>query len=170
MLYALCGILRLVRFNVNAHAVKGDALNELTYHSNFTGLPIPAGAAGAVSLNLFVHSPSFTGWIHLSDTAKAIGLTCCMILLGYLMVCKWKFPSIKTLRIRVPFLYLLLFTVILAIFILYGIFYYLPLMLLVGSLGYIITGCTLTVIRLIAGKKSTTLVEFEPESEGEEEI
>ncbi|MCB1107356.1 MAG: phosphatidylcholine/phosphatidylserine synthase, partial [Chlamydiia bacterium] len=86
---------------------------------------------------------------------------CFMILLGYLMISKWKFPSLKTLHFRVPSFHLILVTVLLAIFILYGIFYYFPLVLLVCSLGYILVGCILTLARLIAGKKSKTLVDFD---------
>ncbi len=161
MLYTISGVLRLVRFNVRAHEIKTDkeALN--SYKKNFTGLPIPAAAAGAISVNLFLHSVFAKDWIPMSFHLKAIILTCFMILLGYLMISKWKFPSLKTLHFRVPSFHLILFTVLLAIFILYGIFYYLPLVLLVCSVGYILLGCVLTIIRLIAGKKSKTLVDFE---------
>jgi len=161
MLYTISGVLRLVRFNVRAHEIKADkeALN--SYKKNFTGLPIPAAAAGAISVNLFLHSVFAKDWIPMSFHLKAIILTCFMILLGYLMISKWKFPSLKTLHFRVPSFHLILFTVLLAIFILYGIFYYLPLVLLVCSVGYILLGCVLTIIRLIAGKKSKTLVDFE---------
>lgn len=165
MLYTISGVLRLVRFNVRAHEIKTDkeALN--SYKKNFTGLPIPASAAGAISVNLFLNSAFGKDWIPLSFTAKAVTLTCFMILLGYLMISKWKFPSLKTLHFKVPSFHLILFTVLLAIFILYGIFYYLPLVLVICSLGYILLGCVLTTIRLIAGKKSKTLVDFEIEDD-----
>lgn len=168
MLYTICGVLRLVRFNVKAHEVKSNKTAMVAYKKNFTGLPIPAGAAGAISVNLFLNSMFAKDWFPMSYTTKAIGLTCLMVVLGYLMISKWKFPSLKTLHIRVPSFHLVLFTVILAIFILYGIFYYLPLVLIIGSLGYILTGCILTIIRLIAGKKSKTLVDFEPEYDDKE--
>lgn len=161
MLYTISGVLRLVRFNVGAHEIKTDKEALSSYKKNFTGLPIPAAAAGAISVNLFLHSVFAKNWIPVSYHLKAIILTCFMILLGYLMISKWKFPSLKALHFRVPSFHLILFTVLLAIFILYGIFYYLPLVLLVCSLGYIFLGCFLTIIRLIAGKKSKTLVDFE---------
>lgn len=161
MLYTISGVLRLVRFNVRAHEVKTDKQALSVYKKNFTGLPIPASAAGAVSLNLFLHSAFGKDWIPLTYHGKAITLTCFMILLGYLMISKWKFPSLKTLHFKVPSFHLILFTVLLAIFILYGIFYYLPLVLVICSLGYIFLGCILTLIRRIAGKKSKTLVDFE---------
>ncbi|MCB1074286.1 MAG: CDP-alcohol phosphatidyltransferase family protein [Simkania sp.] len=164
MLYTICGVLRLVRFNVRAQEVKSDKIAMLAYKKNFTGLPIPAAAAGAVSVNLFINSIFFKEWFtEMPHMTKTIVLTCIMIVIGYLMICKWKFPSLKTLRVRVPSFHLILFTVILAIFILYGIFYYLPIVLVIGSVGYIVTGCVLRIARLIAGKKSKTLADFEPE-------
>lgn len=165
MLYTICGVLRLVRFNVKAHEVQNNKDAMAAYKKNFTGLPIPAAGAGAISVNLFLNSLFAKDWFPISYTIRAIILICLMIVLGYLMISKWKFPSLKTLHFRVPSFHLILFTVLLAIFILYGIFYYLPLVLLVCSLGYIVIGCILTIIRLIAGKKSKTLVDFEPDDD-----
>ena len=48
MLYSICGILRLVRYNVKASELKGDELAMAAYKKNFTGLPITAGAACAI--------------------------------------------------------------------------------------------------------------------------
>lgn len=170
MLYTICGVLRLVRFNVRAQEVKKDKIAMLAYKRNFTGLPIPVAAAGVVSVNLFINSVFFKTYFQgIPYLNKVIILTLIMILIGYLMVCKWKFPSIKALRVRVPSFHLILLTVLLAIFILYGISYYLPVVLIIGSFGYILTGCVLTLIRLIAGKKSKTLVDFEPEDEEKEQ-
>jgi len=169
MLYTICGVLRLVRFNIRVQEVKKSKMAMLTHHRNFTGLPIPAAAAGAVSANLFINSVFFQQWFaKIPHLTKTIVLTCIMILIGYLMICKWKFPSLKTLRVRIPPFHLIFLTVLLAIFVLYGVFYYLPIVLLLGSFGYILTGCVLTVIRLIAGKKSRTLVDFEPDNEDRE--
>lgn len=56
MLYTISGVLRLVRFNVRAHEIKTDKEAQNAYKKNFTGLPIPASAAGAISVNLFLHS------------------------------------------------------------------------------------------------------------------
>jgi CDP-diacylglycerol---serine O-phosphatidyltransferase len=164
MLYTICGVLRLVRFNVKSHEIQSNKDAMAAYKKNFTGLPIPAAGAGAISVNLFLNSLFAKDWFPISYTTRAITLTCLMIVLGYLMVSKWKFPSLKSLHFRVPSFHLILFAVVLAIFILYGIFYYLPLVLLVCSLGYIL-GCILTIIRIIAGKKSKTLVDFEPEDD-----
>ncbi len=169
MLYTICGVLRLVRFNICVQEFKKSKIAMLTHQKSFTGLPIPAAAAGAVSVNLFINSNFFKEWFaQPSDFTKTIFLTCVMFLIGYLMICKWKFPSLKTLCVRIFPFHLIFLTVLLAIFILYGVFYYLPIVLLLGSFGYILTGCVLTVIRLIAGKKSKTLIDFEPDMEDKE--
>src|SRR5579871_5742923 len=57
MLYSICGVLRLVRYNVKATEIKThqDVLAKDKKH--FTGLPIPAAAISAVSLNLLFCSP-----------------------------------------------------------------------------------------------------------------
>lgn len=88
-----------------------------------------------------------------------------MIILGYFMVSRWKFPSSKALHFRVPSFHLVSLTVIIAIFVIYGVLYFLPVMLAVVTWGYIILAWVLSLIRVIAGKKSKTLEDFEPEQE-----
>ncbi len=88
-----------------------------------------------------------------------------MIILGYFMVSRWKFPSSKALHFRVPSFQLVSLAVILAIFVIYGVLYFLPVMLAVVTWGYIILAWVLSLIRVIAGKKSKTLEDFEPEQE-----
>jgi CDP-diacylglycerol--serine O-phosphatidyltransferase len=165
MVYSICGVLRLVRFNVKGAIAKGNAEEEAAQKKNFTGLPIPAAALAAVSSNLFFVSTFEEKWLHLSSPAAAIVLTSIWIALGLLMVSRWKFPSLKVLHFRMPSLQLLLLMVFVAIFLLYGILNFLPVVLLGVTWGYIILGVILSTIRLIAGKKSKTLEDFEPEEE-----
>jgi len=167
MLYTICGVLRLVRFNVKAHEMKGNEKAVASAKKSFTGLPIPTAAAAAVSIQLFLFSPFGTAWIPQSYYGRAIGPCCFMIFLSYLMVSKWKFPSVKALRVRLPPFYLIFLVACLAIFVLYGVLYYLPLALLISSLGYILTGCILTLIRCIAGKKSKTLIDYQIDDDHE---
>ncbi len=169
MLFSICGILRLVRFNVKANEVKGNAVAAAAYKKHFTGLPIPQAAMSAVAANLFLLSPWAIEWFPLTESLRAIVLTCIMMILGYLMISRWKFPSLKALEFRVPSFQLVFLTVLLAIFILYGVLYYFPIMLLIACWGYIVTSAVLSVIRLIAGKKSKTLVDFEPDPEESDE-
>jgi CDP-diacylglycerol--serine O-phosphatidyltransferase len=165
MLYSIGGVLRLVRFNVKATEAKSNSEMAEAQKKHFTGLPIPAAALAAVSANLFLASPFGEKIVHLAPKAEAIILPCLMIILGYFMVSRWKFPSLKVLHFRVPSFQLVFLTVIFAIFVLYGILYYFPIMLATVSWGYIGLALVLSAIRLIAGKKSKTLEEFEPEEE-----
>lgn len=167
MLYSICGILRLVRFNVKAVEAKESPLETAEQKKNFTGLPIPAAAVAAVSANLFLASSFAHEWLSWEEQTSAIVLISLMIILGFFMVSKWKFPSLKTLHFRVPSFQLVLMTVVLAIFVLYGMFQFFPVMIMVVSWGYLLLGWVLSIIRLIAGKKSKTLEDFEPEEEEE---
>src|SRR3989304_1377283 len=60
LLYSICGVLRLVRFNVKVNEIKGDAQAMAAQKKHFTGLPIPAAALAAVSANLFFYMGSST--------------------------------------------------------------------------------------------------------------
>ncbi len=165
MLFSLCGILRLVRFNVKTAESKGNAALMADQKKNFTGLPIPAAALAAVSMNLLLASPLMDKFFPITEECKAILLTVVMIVLGFFMVSRWKFPSLKVLHFRMSSFYLVFLTAVLALFVLYGIFYFLPVILAVMTWGYIVLGWVLSIIRLIAGKKSKTLEDFEPEQE-----
>jgi CDP-diacylglycerol---serine O-phosphatidyltransferase len=102
MTYSICGVLRLVRFNVKVTEAKGNAEAQADQKKHFTGIPITLSALAAVSANLFFSSPFAEDWFPMEPETRAIILTCVMILLGYFMVCRWKFPSIKALHFRVP--------------------------------------------------------------------
>jgi CDP-diacylglycerol---serine O-phosphatidyltransferase len=163
MVFSLCGVLRLVRFNVKAAEAKGNLELQAEQKQHFTGLPITGSAAAAVSANLFLLSPWALEWFPMSNLDRGIALTCVMFFLGYLMVCRLKFPCLKMLHFRVPSFQLALLTVVGAVFTLYGILYFFPVMLVFASWLYITLALILSLIRLIAGKKSKTLEEFEPE-------
>ncbi len=170
MIYSLCGVLRLVRFSVKASEAKGNEELQAAQKKHFTGLPIPAAAAAAVSANLFFLSPFVRRWIDLNTFDRSVFLTCVMIVLGYLMVCRLKFPSLKSLHFRIPSFHWVFLSVVVAVFVLYGILYFFPLILAFAAWSYILVAFVLTVIRLIAGKKSKTLEEFEPEPDDFEQL
>ena len=165
MIYSLCGMLRLVRFNTKSIEAKGNIVEMSIQNKNFTGLPIPAAAAVAVSTNLFLLSPYLLNFVDISNITRAITLTVINIILGYLMVSRWKFPSLKRLNFRMPSFNLAFFTVLVAVLFLYGIFYYFSLVLLIISWVYIFIAFVLSIIRLIAGKKSKTLKDFDPDDD-----
>ncbi len=168
MIYSLCGVFRLVRFNVKTSEAKKSAELQAAEKKHFTGLPIPAAAAAAVSANLFLLSPWMQRWIELDPWMRAISLTSLMVLLGYLMVCRLKFPSLKMLHIRIPSFHLAFFSVIFAIFMLYGMLYFFSVIFVILSWSYIILALLLSLVRLMAGKKSKTLEDFEPEPDDSE--
>jgi len=163
MVFSLCGVLRLVRFNVKTAEAKGNTELESVQKHHFTGLPITGSAAAAVSANLFLLSPWAQDWLPMSNINRSIVLTCVMLFLGYLMVCRLKFPSLKMLHFRITSFHMAFLTVIFAVFTLYGILYFFPVMLAFISWIYIFIALILSIIRFIAGKKSKTLEEFEPE-------
>ena len=165
MFFSLCGVLRLVRFNVKTNEAKGNAALAAANKKHFTGLPIPAGALAALSAIVFFASPFQEKFLPISDNIKAIILTCIMIVLGYFMISRWKFPSVKMLHIRVPSFHLVLVTVALTLFLLYGILHFLPVVMLIATWSYVVLAWILSLIRLIAGKKSKTLEDFEPDNE-----
>lgn len=163
IIYSLCGVLRLVRFSVNALEAKSNADMALAQKKHFTGLPIPAAAASAISLNLFLFSDDFRSVVVLSPLTETWILSLAMILLGYCMISRWKFPSIKTLEIRVASFRIVFLTVLGAVLIFYGILHYFALVFMVLSWSYVFIAWAIAIIRKIAGRKSKTLEEFEPE-------
>lgn len=158
MVYSLCGVLRLVRYSTKVLKVSSKKKQ-----GHFIGLPIPAAAAATVSLNLFFLSSYAYEWLSWTFMTKVIIIICVQIILGYFMVSRWKFPSLKVLHFRISSFYLVLFTAALALFLLYGIFHFFPVVLVVISWGYIVIGWVLSIGRILAGKKSKTLKEFEPD-------
>jgi len=163
MVFSLCGVLRLVRFNVKTTEAKGNLELQAAQKNNFTGLPIPAAAAAAISANLFFLSPLLNKYVDFSNHDRAIALSCIMIVLGYLMVCRLKFPSLKVLHLKIPSFHLAFIAVVVAVFVLYGILYFFAEILALFSWSYVALALILSIIRLIAGKKSKTLEDFEPE-------
>lgn len=154
MIYTLCGVLRLVRYNLQSKSLT---------QKHFIGLPIPAAAAAALSAALFLISPGVmekTGWGVVTRVYIMIGV---LVGLGYFMVSRWKFPSVKALHFRVPSFYLVISIGVLAVFVLYGILDYFSIVFFLVTWLYLLLAWTLSIIRLIAGKRSSTLVDFEPE-------
>lgn len=171
MVYSACGVLRLVRFSVTSLFNK-DASEEmiLANKKNFTGLPIPAAAAAVISGSLLLLSEDFKVLVDLSDAARAWTVFVMLIVIGYFMISRWKFPSLRTLRIRVASFQSVFLSALSAVFIFYGIFHHFALVFAFVSWLYIVIAWTLSIIRLISGKKSQTLVDFEPEEEEFEEF
>lgn len=164
MLFSLCAVLRLVRFGVKSSESKGDLIAEAAQKKNFTGLPIDAGAMAAVSGTFLIHSPYVTNYLDIPPPVKIGILSTMMMFLGYLMVSRWKFPSLKRLHLRqVPTFQLVLMTAGVSLYIFYGTLYFFPIAFFFGAWSYVGLACVLAVIRLFAGRKSSTLADFQPD-------
>lgn len=169
MVYSVCGVLRLVRFNVMSNLAKKSADSVDANNKYFTGLPIPAGAAAAVSLNLLLVSDEMRRIFELEESTREWILFFAMIMLGYFMISRWKFPSLKSLQIRVKSFQVVFLTVLAAVFIFYGILHHFPVVFFAVSWLYLIVSWILSIVRVVAGKRMKTLEDFEPEPEPDED-
>jgi CDP-diacylglycerol---serine O-phosphatidyltransferase len=165
MIFSVSGVLRLVRFNINAIAAKGNNQLSVAEKKHFTGLPIPGAAAAIVSLNLFLASEEWISLSGMSSETHRWIMAITLIFIGYCMISRWKFPSIKSLEIKVASFRTLFVTVFCAVVVVYGILHFFSVIFLIFSWSYIFIAITLAIIRLFAGQKSKTLEEFEPEDE-----
>lgn len=167
MVYAVCGVLRLVRYQVMDMAAKGDAQAVEANLKHFTGLPIPAACAAAVSLNLLLVSPDLKRFVSISPLAQIGILSFALLFLGYLMISRWKFFSIKTVQLRVASIRVVLGTAIAAVACFYGIFQHFAIAFTLIVWGYVFGAWLPSVIRYFAGKRLKQLEEFEPDSDEE---
>jgi CDP-diacylglycerol--serine O-phosphatidyltransferase len=166
LIFSVSGVLRLARYNTMALQLKPPEEGEAGI-KNFTGLPIPAAAAALVSLNLFLISNEFRNFFNISQETHAWILFLAMVVLGYFMISRWKFPSLKSLHIRVSSFLMVFLTAILAVFLFYGILSHFPVAFFLISWGYVAAAWILSIARLIAGRKSKSLEDYEPEPDDE---
>jgi len=157
LVFSVCGVMRLVRFT--------STEMKLLPNSNFTGLPIPAAGGALVALNLFLVSVDLNTIVLMSKFSRLFILSLSMLLLGYLMVSRWKFLSMKRLHFHVKSFQVVFFLVLGAVLLFYGIIHHFAFVAFVLSWSYILVALTLSVIRLIAGRKSKTLEDFEPDDD-----
>lgn len=163
MVYTVCGILRLVRFNLNKDSIADNLELMEASKKNFTGLPIPAAASAIISGNLFLASNEFSHLISINHETKAWLLFAQFIVIGYFMVSRWKFPSLKKLHIKINSFRRVFLVVLFTVFVIfYGVIQHFNLVFVIVSWGYILVALILSLIRLISGKKSKTLEDFEP--------
>jgi len=163
MIFTLCGVLRLVRFNVTSAQNRGDEEQVAASKKNFTGLPIPAAAAAALAGNLFLVSDELNALYPVSEKMHTWFLFWQMVILGYFMISRWKFPSLKTLHIRIGSFQAVFLIVVCAVFAFYGLLNHFALAFFIISWAYLFVAWILSIIRLISGRKSRTLEDFEPE-------
>lgn len=157
MVFSVAGVLRLVRFSLGAFT------NPDEDKSTFVGLPIPAAAASLVSLNLFL----VVIGKNLSQDVHSWIMFLAMLILGYLMVSRLKFPSLKTLHVKVGSFRVLFASSLGAVLLLYGLIYHFAIVFFVVSWGYVSGALVLSIARKIAGRRSKVLEEFEPADDEE---
>lgn len=165
MVYSVCGVLRLARFSLLAKQASENPELLKGHQKNFTGLPIPAAAAAAVSCNLIFYSSEFKAIFNVGEHTQAWILIVMLMVLGYLMVSRLKFPSLKNLNIRVASFRKVIVSVVFAVLLFFGFLHYSAIVFFAIIWGYIVLSLTLFVIRLISGRKSKRLEEFEPEND-----
>jgi CDP-diacylglycerol---serine O-phosphatidyltransferase len=174
MVFSICAVLRLVRFNI----IEMDKRDfEEVADKHFVGLPVPAAAMTAIATNWFLFpeniaflknqqemfSFNFLPVLNSQEHSFIMGISLCF--LGYLMVSKWKFPSLKTLNFKVPKFHLAFTTVLLTLFILYGVIHHFPLVMFTLSWTYILLAVGAAISRKILGRNHQALKDFEPEDE-----
>ena len=94
-LFLLCGAARLARFNVQKNPVPKNPGNP--HRKYFVGLPIPAPAA-LVAAVVFAFGGQPLAWWPLSVAWLAL-----LVLLGFLMVCTWRYYSFKGINLNKPY-------------------------------------------------------------------
>lgn len=166
-IYSVCGVLRLVRFNMTASQAKGDQTLIDANNKNFTGLPIPAAAAAVVSANLFLASDELRALFTIPESIRTWIMIVVLIIIGYFMISRWKFPSMKTLHIRVASFQLVFLTVVCAVIIFYGLLHHFAIVFFFCAWAYLVIAWALSIVRIISGRKSKTLEDFEPEPDDE---
>src|SRR5271167_110824 len=100
-LFLLCGAARLARFNVQTNPVpKNPGRPDRKY---FVGMPIPAAAGMVASIVFAADSEPLTQWTWCAAWLALLGV------LGFLMVCTWRYPSFKQVlhRPRSPLILIL---------------------------------------------------------------
>jgi CDP-diacylglycerol---serine O-phosphatidyltransferase len=167
MIYSVCSVLRLVRYSVQQFRDKGTDTpkDPVLLDKHFTGLPTPAAACAAVSTALFLYSSEYHAGIYFDQRYICLIQASLLIFLGYCMISRWKFPSLKALQFTMPSFQMLFLITVVGSLALYGVYQHFSLVLVLGVWGYITTAMVLTLIRFVAGKKSKTLQDYEPEEE-----
>ena len=94
-LFLLCGAARLARFNVQKNPIPKNPGKP--HRKYFVGLPIPA-AAGMVCAVVFAFDGRPLAWWPLSVAWLAL-----LLLLGFLMVCTWRYYSFKGINLNKPY-------------------------------------------------------------------
>jgi CDP-diacylglycerol--serine O-phosphatidyltransferase len=133
-LFLLCGAARLARFNVQKNPIPKNPGNP--HRKYFVGLPIPA-AAGMVAAVVFTFGGQPLAWWPLSVVWLAL-----LLLLGFLMVCTWRYYSFKGINLSKPYTPLLF---VLLGGLIYGIWNWPQPVLLALAVAYVASGIAIRI-------------------------
>jgi CDP-diacylglycerol--serine O-phosphatidyltransferase len=122
-----------------------------------------------ISLNQFLSSKDFNIFFEINEGLRVWITFFALVFIGYFMVSRWKFPSLKNLDVRVASFQIVFLTVIGAALIIYGLLTHFALVFFGLSWAYLGIAWILSLVRIIAGKRAKVLEDFEPASEDEEQ-
>ena len=157
--YSVGGVLRLVRYSTTPPS------HDPATKGMFTGLPITAAAMAAVSPTLLMMSDAWQELWPTSEFTRTVVAIVVFFLLGYLMVSRWRFFSLKSINVRVASLRLIVITASVSSIILLLALNNFSAALFLISWGYVLTAWTLACIRLAQGKRMAALDESEEKDE-----
>ena len=125
--YLLCGAMRLARFNCLASEETEDS------HKDFVGFPIPAAAGLIASLTVYI--------LWLNEGAREIGywryvLLGLVVMLSYLMLSEYRYPSFKNINWRTRRSMPLVFAAILILVSAVNFWKFVPFYLFITYLAY----------------------------------
>lgn len=151
MIFTLCGVLRLIRYNLARKNYKQDGMKQ--NKRIFVGLPIPAAAAILLSSGLLLYTPDLQVHAWVSPQNCVVLMASLMICIGYFMVSRITFPSLTLFSFRIISFYRILATGVFAACVLYGLLHYFPWLFFVLSWGYLVASLVFWLRRLLAEKR-----------------
>jgi CDP-diacylglycerol--serine O-phosphatidyltransferase len=157
--YAVGGVLRLVRFSTTPPSTDPEKKGA------FTGLPITAGAMACVSPTLLLMSEA---WNEIWPTSEGVRCGVAIVvffILAYLMVSRWRFPSLKAINVRVANLQLIIAVASISSVVLLLSLNNFSVAVFLVSWAYVIVAFTMACIHLAQGRRNAALDEGEEKEE-----
>ena len=151
MSYALGGVLRLVRYSTTPPSTEPEK------KGTFTGLPITVSSMAAVSPTLLLSHEAVQEWFPVSDAVRCGIAAFVLFLLSYLMVSRWRFPSLKSLNVTVSSIPMLLVIVGSSSLVLFLALNHFAVTYFLVAWGYVVIAWAVAITRLAQGKRQAAL-------------
>jgi CDP-diacylglycerol---serine O-phosphatidyltransferase len=149
--YSVGGVLRLVRYSTT------PPVTDPEMKGTFTGLPITAAAMAVVSPTLLLMSETWQEYFPTSDFVRGVVATAVFFFLAYLMVSRWRFPSLKSINVRVTNLQLVVGVASISSVILLLALNNFSVALFLVSWVYVLCAWLFACVRLAQGKREAAL-------------